>query len=65
MKPVYRTISFWACVSMAFINLFLLCIAKQLHNMELQKLALVTMTACVVGAGSHWYLDRLYGKKKP
>lgn len=64
MKAIYRTISFWACIVMALINLVLLSIARQLHSLELQKLALVTMAACAVGAASHWYLDRLYGKKK-
>jgi membrane protein YqaA with SNARE-associated domain len=64
MKAIYRTLSFWACIVMAFINVFILSVARQLHNMELQKLALVTMTACAVGAASHWYLDRLLSKKK-
>ena len=64
MKAIYRTLSFWFCVGMAFVNLFILSLAKHLHAVELQKLALVTMAVCVVGAGSHWYLDRLYGKKK-
>jgi len=64
MKAIYRTLSFWSCVVMAFINLVLLSIAKHLHNWELQKLALVTMALCAVGAASHWYLDRLYGSKR-
>ena len=64
MKPVFRTISFWACIVMAWINLALLFIAQKLHSQPLQKLALLTMALCVVGAVSHWYLDRLYSKRE-
>lgn len=49
---------------MAWINLALLFIAQKLHSQPLQKLALLTMALCVVGAVSHWYLDRLYSKRE-
>lgn len=64
MRPVFRTISFWACVAMSFINLVLLFIAKALHQPQLMSLAMMTMFACVVGAGAHWYLDRACQKER-
>lgn len=62
MRPIFRTISFWACVVMAWINMVILLIAKAAHNQPLQNQALLTMIVCVVGAGIHWYLSP---KKEP
>lgn len=59
MRPIFRTLSFWACVVMAWINLVILFLAKHLHNQSLANLAMLTMALCVVGAGTHWYLDRI------
>lgn len=64
MRPVFRTISFWACLVMAWINMVLLFVAKNLQSKPLQHLALTTMALCVVGAVSHWYLDRLYSQRE-
>ena len=64
MRPVFRTVSFWACIVMAWINMVLLFIAKNLHNKPLQHLALLTMAACAVGAFSHWYLDQQARKER-
>lgn len=64
MKAIYRTISFWFCIFGCFVNMVLLFIAKHLHSPELMKLHLMSLLAFFVGAASHWYLDRLYSKKK-
>lgn len=64
MKQIYRTMTFWGCIGGFFVNLPMLYIAIALHERGLQQLHLLSMAAFVVGAGSHWYLDRLYTKKK-
>ena len=64
MRPIFRTISFWVCIVGAFINLPLLFIAQHLHNRGLQQLHLMSMLAFVVGALSHWYLDRVLSKRR-
>ena len=62
MSPLLRTISFWACVVMAVVNVGIFSLARHLGNRPLQELALLTLAVCVVGAGSHWYVERLLKK---
>lgn len=63
MKAIYRTASFLFCIAMVFVNLALFWVSSVLHNEPLMKLNLTTMALCMVGAGTHWYLDWLYGKR--
>jgi hypothetical protein len=64
MSPAFRTFSFWFCIAGCFVNMVLLFIAKHLHSQSLMKLHLMSLLAFFVGAASHWYLDRLFSKKK-
>lgn len=45
-------------------NMVVLFVAKNLNDKALMDLALVSMLACVFGAGVNWYLDRQAGRGK-
>jgi hypothetical protein len=49
---------FWLCVALAWVNLVLLFTGKALEEPHLTQLALISMSACAVGAGINYHLNR-------
>lgn len=60
----WNSFCFWFSVGMIPANMVVLFVAKNLNDKALMDLALVSMLACVFGAGVNWYLDRQAGRGK-